>query len=123
MPDDLKIRRIVPDIISGDIEGSRKFYGDFLGMELAMDMDWILTFVSPKNPTAQVTLLKKSDSGIPVPDISIEVEDVDVLHAQAVENGFEIVYPITDEPWGVRRFFVTDPNGKIINIVGHRDPA
>ena len=34
--------------------------------------------------------------------------------------GLSIVYPATDEPWGVRRFFVADPNGVIINILSHR---
>jgi hypothetical protein len=29
------------------------------------------------------------------------------------------VYPLTNEPWGVRRFFVTDPNGIVINVMSH----
>ena len=33
---------------------------------------------------------------------------------------FKVVYPLTDEPWGVRRFFVTDPNGVIINVMNHQ---
>jgi catechol 2,3-dioxygenase-like lactoylglutathione lyase family enzyme len=37
-----------------------------------------------------------------------------------VALGLPIVYPVTDEPWGVRRFFVADPNGVIINILSHR---
>ncbi|MGA2287514.1 MAG: VOC family protein, partial [Bradyrhizobium sp.] len=35
-------------------------------------------------------------------------------------RGYSIVYPLTDEPWGVRRFFVRDPNGAVINVVSHR---
>ena len=54
-----------------------------------------------------------------IADVSIEVEDVDQLYAQAVRCGFKIVYPITNEPWGVRRFFVQDPNGQIVNILTH----
>jgi uncharacterized glyoxalase superfamily protein PhnB len=46
-------------------------------------------------------------------------EDVDAVHAKAVTLGLRIVYPLTDEPWGVRRFFVTDPNGVIINVLSH----
>ena len=30
-----------------------------------------------------------------------------------------IAYPLADEPWGVRRFFVRDPFGKLVNIVSH----
>jgi len=51
--------------------------------------------------------------------VSIEVEDVDKLHAEAVSRGLEIVYPLTDEPWDVRRFFVRDPDGRVINVLMH----
>jgi uncharacterized glyoxalase superfamily protein PhnB len=40
-------------------------------------------------------------------------------HRRAVEAGCEIVYPLTDEPWGLRRFFVRDPNGAVINVTQH----
>jgi hypothetical protein len=44
------------------------------------------------------------------------------LGTAALERGLRIMY-LTDEPWGVRRFFVTDPNGVVINVLGHeRDP-
>jgi lactoylglutathione lyase len=63
--------------------------------------------------------MSEGGSGTPVPDLSIEVDDVDEVYAGAVAAGFEIVYAITDEPWGVRRFFVRDPFGKIVNILSH----
>jgi uncharacterized glyoxalase superfamily protein PhnB len=53
------------------------------------------------------------------PDVSIEVDDVDAVHERALAAGYEIVYPLTDEDWGLRRFFVRDPNGAIINITQH----
>lgn len=117
----MSIRRIVPDITSEQIDESREFYTDFLGLDLAMDMGWILTFVSPSNPTAQVTLLRAPTSDTPNPHVSIEVEDVDALHEKAISLGLPIAYPLTDEPWGIRRFFVKDPNGVIINVVSHRE--
>jgi uncharacterized glyoxalase superfamily protein PhnB len=55
-----------------------------------------------------------------VPAVSVEVDDVDAAYAAAVARGSEIVHPLTDEPWGVRRFFVRDPTGNVINILGHR---
>jgi catechol 2,3-dioxygenase-like lactoylglutathione lyase family enzyme len=110
----------VPDITSERIDESRKFYTEFLGFEVAMDMGWIVTLSSPSNPTAQITLLRGPASAAPNPDLSIEVADVDAVHAKAIALGFQLVYPLTDEPWGVRRFFITDPNGVIINVVSHR---
>ena len=46
--------------------------------------------------------------------------DVDACHAAAQRQGYSIVYPLTDEPWGVRRFFVRDPHGVIVNVVSHK---
>jgi len=115
----MNTKRIVPDITSERMDESRRFYADFLGLTLAMDMGWILTFVSPSNPTAQLTLMQASTSSVPNPNVSIEVEDVDAVHAKAAELGLPIVYPLTSEPWGVRRFFVKDPNGVVVNVMSH----
>jgi catechol 2,3-dioxygenase-like lactoylglutathione lyase family enzyme len=115
----MSIKRVVPDIVSERIDESRKFYTEFLGFDVAMDMGWVLTFASPSNPTAQITLVRRPENATTHPNLSIEVVDVDAVHAKAVALGFQIVYPLTDELWGVRRFFVTDPNGVIINVLSH----
>lgn len=117
----MTIRRIVPNIPSTKLEESKKFYVDFLGMRLAMDMQWVLTFVSESNPTAQVTLIKSDDAENLQSHItlSIEVTDLDVLYHKAKELNYDIAYEIKDEPWGVRRFWVKDPNGVTINLMTH----
>ena len=117
------IRRIVPNIYSNDIAASKRFYIDFLGMEVAMDMEWLLTFASKDNPTSQISILQNNENK-PLDNsaifLSIEVPDVDKWHERAQSQNIEIVYPITDEDWGVRRFFARDPNGATINILTHQ---
>ena len=113
----MSVKRIVPDIKSKHLDASRQFYVDVLGLEVAMDMGFVVTLVSPSNPTAQVSLMRDDDSSTILPQMSVEVADVDVVHARAVSHGLNIVYPLTNEPWGVRRFFVTDPNGIVINVM------
>ena len=108
----MSVRRIVPDIKSKHLDASRQFYVDVLGLEVAMDMGSIVTLVSPSNPTAQVTVMRDDDSSAILPQVSIEVSDVDGAHSRAVSRGHKIVYPLTNEPWGVRRFFVIDPNNQ-----------
>jgi uncharacterized glyoxalase superfamily protein PhnB len=76
--------------------------------------------VSRSNPTAQVTVVQTTASQPPPPNISVEVDDVDVVYSRATSRGLQIVYPLTDEPWGVRRFFVLDPNGVTINVMSHK---
>ncbi len=115
----MSIRRVVPDIRSERFEESRDFYVKLLGFKVAMDSQWIVTFASPSNPTAQVSIVKRDATAGIEADISVEVEDVDAVHALAVHRKEDIVYPLTDEPWKVRRFFVRDPNGTIVNVLSH----
>ncbi|CAM1366511.1 conserved hypothetical protein [Tenacibaculum litoreum] len=116
------MRRIVLNIYSNDLEKSKNFYIDFLGMDLAMDMGWILTFVSKENETAQISIFQ-NEKNKPLDNsaifLSIEVSNIDNWYKHAEEQKIEIVYPITNENWGVRRFFVKDPNGVTINLLTH----
>jgi len=114
----MRVRRVVPDL-HGEPDASREFYENVIGLELGMDLGWIMTFGSTSNETAQLTVMSEDATAPVSPDVSIEVEDVDAVHAKAVERGYEIVHPVTDEPWGVRRFFVRDPNGAVINVMTH----
>ena len=113
------VKRIVPDLSSGDPAASRAFYEDVLGLEVAMDLGWIITFAAPGNPAMQLSVVREDASASVQPDVSIEVDDVDAAHAAATRLGYEIVHPLTNEPWGVRRFFVRDPAGTVLNILSH----
>ncbi len=44
---------------------------------------------------------------------------MDAVHAVAVKRGLEVTYPLTDEDWDVRRFFLADPNGIVVNVMSH----
>ncbi|RMI39987.1 VOC family protein [Streptomyces triticirhizae] len=115
----MSVRRVVPNIPTDDGELSRAFY-ERLGFEEAMNHGWIMTLVSPTNPTAQISLSTGKDETGPVtPDISVEVEYVDAVYAAMRAAGAEIVHPIRDEDWGVRRFFVRDPSGRVVNVLTH----
>jgi len=117
----MNIRRIKPNVQSERMDESQKFYTEFFGLEVAMDMGWIVTLVSPNNPAAQISLLREPAPAAPQPQMSltVEVADVDEAHANAVACGVPIVYPLTTETYGIRRFQVIDPNGVVINILSH----
>lgn len=115
----MSIRRVMPDIRSEAMEESRDFY-ERLGFERVMNLGWVMTLASPSNPTAQVTFMSEDRSAPVVPDMSVEVDDVDAVHAVMQEQGAEIVHPLQDEEWGVRRFFVRDPNGRVVNVLSHQ---
>ena len=116
----VEVRRIHPYASGADGPASREFYVEVVGLEVAME-DPVLVMSSPANPSAQVII---SPPGMenPQPEFGIDVGDaaaVDAAHAEAVRRGLRVVYPLTDEPWGVRRFFVEDPGGTIVNVLAH----
>jgi predicted enzyme related to lactoylglutathione lyase len=116
----MAVRRIVANIAAPDPGKAHAFYEELLGLKLVMDFGWIATFAAEGQAALpQLSVMSEGGSGTPVPDLSIEVDDVDEVYARAVAAGLEIVHAITDEPWGVRRFFVRDPFGKIVNILSH----
>lgn len=116
----MKVRRLVANIATNDIAKAKRFYQDVLGLEAIMDLGWIVTYGSDARMTVQLSIMSEGGSGSPVPDISIEVDDVDEALARMRASGFAIEYEPADEPWGVRRFYVRDPFGTLVNILQHR---
>jgi catechol 2,3-dioxygenase-like lactoylglutathione lyase family enzyme len=116
----LQVNRIVANLDVPDPTRARAFYQDALGLDLLMDHGWIQTYGSQTEMTVQVSFASEGGSGTPVPDLSIEVDDVDAALERMKASGFSIEYGPADEPWGVRRFFVRDPFGKLVNILAHK---
>jgi catechol 2,3-dioxygenase-like lactoylglutathione lyase family enzyme len=114
------IHRIVPNISASNLSKARQFYCDVLGLEIVMDLSWIVTFASSKEMTTpQVTIALEGGAGTAVPDLSIEVDDLDEAINRMQAAGFAIEYGPVTEDWGVRRFYVRDPFGKLLNILSH----
>ena len=116
----MKVLRIVADIAAADPAAARRFYKGVLGLDVLMDLGWIATYGSGEKMTVQVSFASEGGSGAPTPDLSIEVDDLDAALARVKKAKIAIEYGPVDEPWGVRRFFVRDPFGKLINILAHR---
>ncbi|MEG3629620.1 VOC family protein [Streptomyces poriticola] len=114
----MSVRRVVPNVQTESPQDGAEFYA-VLGLAEVMDLGWIRTLAAPGNPTAQVGLMREDLTAPVVPDLSIEVDDVDAAYAAMRDRGAEIVHPLTDEDWGVRRFFVRDPDGRVVNVLRH----
>ena len=115
----MTVRRIVTNIATADPQRGGVFYGEILGLSTQMDLGWIVTYGADRQAPVQISLATEGGSGTEVPDLSIEVDDVDAVHAAMLAAGFEVTYGPVDEPWGLRRFYVRDPFGKLVNILAH----
>jgi catechol 2,3-dioxygenase-like lactoylglutathione lyase family enzyme len=116
---DLKVTRIVRNIESQDLAQAQGFYGDILGLDLMMDLGWVRTYGSKEMMAVQISVLSEGGSGTPVPELSIEVDDIEEAFLRMRAAKVPIEYGPADEPWGVRRFYVRDPFGKLINVLAH----
>lgn len=115
----MQVKRIVSNIAVADMAAVRHFYETLLGLDVLMDMDWIVTLGPGQPMQTQISLMTQGGSGTPVPALSIEVDDVDEALKRMRDAGIRIEYGPADEPWGVRRFYVRDPAGTLINILAH----
>jgi catechol 2,3-dioxygenase-like lactoylglutathione lyase family enzyme len=116
----MAVRRIVAYAGGDELAASRDFYVEVLGMRVVME-DPVLDLQSPDVPAAEV-IIGAQEMQDARPSFGVDVGDpaaVDAAHAEALRRGLRVVYPLTDEPWGVRRFFVEDPGGTVINVLGH----
>jgi catechol 2,3-dioxygenase-like lactoylglutathione lyase family enzyme len=115
----MKVKRIVANIDTRDVAAAKRFYQEVLGLKMLMDHGWLVTYGSAEKMTVQVSIASEGGSGTPTPDLSIEVDDLDAALKRVRQAGIPIEYGPAEEPWGVRRFYVRDPFGKLVNILVH----
>ena len=119
------VRRIVANLAVADPAADAPFWTGLLGLDTPMDMGWIVNHSAGPHSagTAQVQLISRDATAPEDSRVSVEVADLATLqsvHEGAVAARYEIVHPLTDEPWGVRRFFVRTPQGVVVNVLAHR---
>lgn len=119
--DQMHATSIMTNLRVSDIEAAKSFYTDYLGLSTEeFNMGWVARYASPTTRAA-VQLVTRDASAPEDSVVSIHTDDVEGAYEEALRLGYEIVHPLTDEPWGVRRFFVRAPDGNVLNIVNHRD--
>ena len=118
----MRVTAVFANLPVADIAEARDFYTDYLGLDVeAFNLGWVARYESPDGK-AQLQLVTHDATAPEDSAISVAVgDDLDEAYAEAKRRGYEIVHPLTQEPWGVRRFFVRAPDGTVINVAGHRD--
>jgi predicted enzyme related to lactoylglutathione lyase len=117
----MRAASITANLRVADVNAAKSFYADYLGLSTEeFNMGWVARYTSP-DTGANVQLVTRDASAPEDPVISVQVDDVEGAYEEARRLGYEIVHPLTTEPWGVYRFFVRAPDGNVINVVGHPD--
>ena len=116
----MHVIRVTTDLTVPDIEQARSFYEDYLGLDGEdLGLDWVTRFVVPSSGE-HIQLVSRDAAAPENPLLTVKVDDVDDAYATARRRGYEIVHPLTTEPWGIRRFFVRAPDGTVLNIAQDR---
>lgn len=115
----MRIKRIVADLEAQDPQALAAFYQQLLGLDVVMDQGFIVTLQGSETAPVQLSFASEGGSGKPVPALSIETDDLDDVIARLSRMGLTPEYGPVDELWGVRRLFVRDPAGSLLNILTH----
>jgi len=117
----MRAKRITANLRVADIESAKSFYTDYLGLSSEeFNMGWVARYASA-DTGVHVQLVTRDATASEDSVVSVHIDDVESAYDEAQRLGYEIVHPLTTEPWGVRRFFVRAPDGNVINIVYHPD--
>lgn len=115
----MRVIEIIADLQVEDIDAARDFYADYLGLQTEeFNLGWVARHTDPDSG-AHLQLVSGDATAAAVPVISVKVDDVDEAYAEAQQRGYQIIHPLQDEQWGVRRFLVRAPDGNVLNIVQH----
>ena len=115
----MQVKRIVTNISSAQPGAAERFYEGVFGLTLLMDQGWVRTYGAPGTAPVQISIASEGGSGTAVPDLSIEVDDIETALERVQAAGIALEYGPMTEPWGVRRFYVRDPFGKLVNVMQH----
>jgi catechol 2,3-dioxygenase-like lactoylglutathione lyase family enzyme len=118
----MRVTGINVNLPVADIAAARDFYADYLGLSVEeFNLGWVARY-SSTDGKASVQLVTGDATAPHDSIISVHVgAAVDEAYEEAKRRGYEIVHPLTEEAWGVRRFFVRAPDGNVINMVSHSD--
>ncbi len=117
----MRVTGVIADISVPDVGAARTFYTDYLGLSVEeFNLGWVARYTSP-DTGANLQILTRDATAPENPVVSVRVDDIDAALEQARQRGYQIVHPMTTEPWGVTRFFVRAPDGNVFNIVQHRE--
>ena len=120
----MSISRAFPNILTDDLAATRDFYVDLLGFTVAFDSDWFVNLTMADSHAGEIGIWRRGHSLIPsewqqAPAgmvLTFVVDDVDAVHADAVQRGLSIVRAPRNLFYGRRQMLLADPNGALVDI-------
>ncbi|KXO75856.1 VOC family protein [Brucella anthropi] len=114
-----------PIVVTGKKDEARDFWVKHLGFEVVFDSSWFCLLVAEGNSASIAFMTPDHPSAPPGPEsfsgtglcFEMEVADAKAAYDELTVKGLPVTYPLTDEPFGQRRFGFADPSGLWVDIV------
>lgn len=127
----MPIQRAFASIFSDDLPATRDFYVSLLGWKVQFDSEWFTHLQAPEASAVELGILKRDHDIVPeafrdAPRgtmITVVVDDVDAVFAEANRRGLAIVEPPRDLFYGQRRMLLTDPAGTLVDVSSECPPS
>ena len=119
----MKFQRFATGLLAADVAATTRFYVDNFGFEKKMDIGWF-TSMGHDDPAYELSVVEAGHESVP-PDfqrptyglLGFIVEDAAAEEERLRAAGVDIVKPTTDEIYGQRHFYCTDPDGTLIDVI------
>ncbi len=119
-----------PIIVTARKDAARDFWVAHLGFDVAFDSTWFCLLVADEGTASIAFMSPDHPSAPPGPEtfggtgmcFELEVEDAKAAHEAFTGRGLAVAYPLTDEPFGQRRFGFADPSGLWVDVVQQIEP-
>jgi catechol 2,3-dioxygenase-like lactoylglutathione lyase family enzyme len=121
----MTVESVFPVVCTDRIEESAAFYAELLGLEVAFESGWYTLLRAPERDAVQLGLVLRGHPSVPEAFrarprgmlVTVEVSDVDAVHARARDAGHVPVQELRDEEFGQRHFMLADPDGALVDVV------
>ncbi len=119
------VASLYPVLMTSDVPRAGTFYCELLGLSETFAADWYVSLAAPGDSNVQLGIVARDHDSVPDGRraagagilVTVEVDDVDAVHARATAFGLPVHVPLRDEPWGQRHFITEDPDGVLVDVV------
>lgn len=120
-----------PIIVTPHKDACRDFWTRHLGFTAGFDSTWFCWLAAGDGSASIAFMTPDHPSAPPGPDafggkgicFELQVDDAGAAHEAMTRRGLPVAYPLTDEPFGQRRFGFADPSGLWVDVVEQTEPA
>ena len=124
----MNLETAYPVVVTDRVRDCRDFYVRWFGFEVVFEASWFVyvasgphgvAFMAPEHPSQPPGPARFGGDGLL---ITLQVDDAAAEYERVTGAGLEVDHPLTDEPWGQRRFGARDPAGAWVDVVEQIDP-